>query len=161
MSIKDKIGTAAVVGQLVEELSELTAALAKEERRLRGENPTPCTEQECMAAIREEVSDVLNCIGELQDAGYWYDPRVMFDKMKRWERRVAEYDTQEILERAIKGATIFSGRAKSIIEDMKNYEVDKGPGFGLDTLANIGRFAETIKKSAEAKTDEEGGEAND
>lgn len=64
------IGRPAMLEQMAEECSELTQALLKEARVLRGENPTPVTEEEAEAHIREEWTDVMQCANELDMASH-------------------------------------------------------------------------------------------
>lgn len=95
MDITSEIGTPAVLEQTAEECVELAEAITsllrlahacqKEARRLRGENPTPATEAECRAAIREEMADVSVCLGRLNEAGYPIDMRAVRAKIERWE----------------------------------------------------------------------------
>ena len=58
------IGEAAMYEQLAEEASELIQACMKKVRKLRGENPTPKTEEEIDANIKEEYSDLIQCARE-------------------------------------------------------------------------------------------------
>ena len=98
MDITSEIGTPAVLEQTAEECVEMAEAITsllrlahacqKEARRLRGENPTPATEAECRAAIREEMADVSVCLGRLNEAGYPIDMRAVRAKIERWESRI-------------------------------------------------------------------------
>ena len=63
--IEKLIGKPALLDQLAEEASELTKAALKLSRILRGENPTPVTEQEAINDLIEEYSDVIQCAREL------------------------------------------------------------------------------------------------
>lgn len=65
MRIIDEIGKAAMFEQLAEECTELAKAALKMARIIRNENPTPVTEEEAIANIREEYTDVVQCAGEL------------------------------------------------------------------------------------------------
>lgn len=56
------LGEPALLEQLAEECSELAQAALKLARLERGENPTPKTEEECIAALKEEMADVGLCI---------------------------------------------------------------------------------------------------
>ena len=53
-TIVDRIGLPALLEQTAEECTELAHACLKEARRLRGENPTPCTAEECKNAIMKK-----------------------------------------------------------------------------------------------------------
>ena len=69
---------------------ELAHACLKEARRLRGENPTPCTEEECKVAIMEEMADVALCLDILDDSDYTLDPIIAKAKLDRWRKRLDE-----------------------------------------------------------------------
>lgn len=49
--------------------------------------PTPVTEEEAIANIREEYTDVVQCAGELS---LTVDDEQMMRKHERWEKRVRE-----------------------------------------------------------------------
>jgi len=91
--IIDSIGLPAMLEQLAEECSELAQASLKYARLLRGENPTPKTEAECLEALTEEIADVELCNSLLMGGDY-----VDFDavmelievKDKRWHKRIQE-----------------------------------------------------------------------
>jgi len=89
--IIDSIGLPAVLEQLAEECSELAQASLKYARLLRGENPTPKTEQECLEALTEEIADVDLCISELMMEGL-VDSNKVIDiidqKENRWKERL-------------------------------------------------------------------------
>lgn len=53
MKIIEEIGEAAMLEQLAEECTELAKAALKMARIIRKENPTPVTEKEAIANIRE------------------------------------------------------------------------------------------------------------
>ena len=65
-NIEQLIGKPALLDQLAEEASELTKAALKLSRILRGDNPTPVTEQEAINDLIEEFSDVIQCARELR-----------------------------------------------------------------------------------------------
>lgn len=96
--IIDSIGLPAMLEQLAEECSELAQASLKYARLLRGDNPTPKTEQECLEALTEEIADVELCISILMTADH-----VDFDavmelievKDKRWHKRIQEAHHEE------------------------------------------------------------------
>ena len=91
--IIDSIGLPAVLEQLAEECAELAQASLKYARLLRGDNPTPKTEQECLEAVTEEMADVELCNSLLMGGDY-----VDFDavmelievKDKRWHDGIRE-----------------------------------------------------------------------
>lgn len=89
-TIVDRIGLPALLEQTAEECAELAHACLKEARRLRGENPTPCTAEECKAAIMEEMADVALCLDMLMldNSDYVLDPIIAKAKLDRWSRRL-------------------------------------------------------------------------
>lgn len=87
-NIVDRIGLPALLEQTAEECAELAHACLKEARRLRGENPTPCTAEECKAAIMEEMADVALCLDMLDNSDYVLDPIIAKAKLDRWSRRL-------------------------------------------------------------------------
>lgn len=87
MRIIDEIGKAAMLEQLAEECTELAKAALKMARIIRNENQTPVTEEESIANIREEYTDVVQCAGELS---LTVDDEQMMRKHERWEKRVRE-----------------------------------------------------------------------
>lgn len=60
------IGKPAMLEQMAEEASELTQALLKYSRLLRGENPTPKSEEEILNNLIEEYTDLTQCARELK-----------------------------------------------------------------------------------------------
>lgn len=60
-----EIGEPAMLEMLAEELAECSHEALKLARVLRHENPTPKTEKEVRASLREEWSDVVQCSKEL------------------------------------------------------------------------------------------------
>lgn len=80
MKIIEEIGEAAMLEQLAEECTEMA-------RIIRKENPTPVTEKEAIANIREEYTDVVQCAGELS---LTVDEEQMARKHERWEKRVRD-----------------------------------------------------------------------
>lgn len=51
----------AMLESLAEECTELAQAALKTARLIRGENPTPITQEEAKANLREEFTDVISC----------------------------------------------------------------------------------------------------
>ena len=96
--IIDTIGLPAVLEQLAEECSELAQASLKYARLLRGDNPTPKTEQECLEALTEEIADVDLCISELMMEGL-VDSNKVIDiidqKGNSWHERIQEAHHEE------------------------------------------------------------------
>jgi len=96
--IIDSIGLPAVLEQLAEECSELAQASLKYARLLRGENPTPKTEEECRDALVEEMADVQLMIDLLTMSGIIGDAEVrtrMGKKMLRWLDRMEAQNESE------------------------------------------------------------------
>lgn len=91
MKIIEEIGEAAMLEQLAEECTELAKAALKMARIIRKENPTPVTEKDAIANIREEYTDVVQCAvqcaGELS---LTVDEEQMARKHERWEKRVRD-----------------------------------------------------------------------
>jgi NTP pyrophosphatase (non-canonical NTP hydrolase) len=95
--IIDSIGLPAVLEQLAEECSELAQASLKYARLLRGENPTPKTEQECLEALTEEMADVELCNSLLTADHVDFDAvmELIEVKDKRWHERLREARHEE------------------------------------------------------------------
>lgn len=96
--IIDAIGLPAVLEQLAEECSELAQASLKYARLLRGDNPTPKTEQECLEALTEEIADVLLCINilyysEIINEDHIVD--IMNSKLARWKKRLEAHHEEQ------------------------------------------------------------------
>ena len=89
--IIEQVGLPAVLEMLGEEGAEMTHASLKWARQLRGENPTPKTEEECRDALTEEVADVTLCIRLIIES-YVIDPDkvndIVEEKMQRWHERL-------------------------------------------------------------------------
>lgn len=81
------INKAALIELLAEEASELTHAALKYARVLRGENPTPVTEEQAYANIIEEFTDVILCSKQLSIEA---DDDIMARKIKRWNDRLKD-----------------------------------------------------------------------
>ena len=90
MNIVEEIGLPACLESLAEECSELSQAALKLSRKLRDENPTPCTWDSCIDSLKEEIQDVLNVLHVIPEE---YCPAWEPDnaKMKRWEQRIREH----------------------------------------------------------------------
>lgn len=82
-----EIGEAAMLEMAAEEAAELTQVLLKAARIKRGENPTPMTEKEVNAKIREEYTDFIQCAKELNLDVDWNQMEM---KRKRFEERWKE-----------------------------------------------------------------------
>lgn len=96
--IVERIGRPAMYEQLAEEAVELAFAALKMARILRGENPTPRTEEEMRWNIVDETTDVMICLQELMIR---FDPKVEDEKRKRFRKRWKEWkagDEQDNME---------------------------------------------------------------
>ena len=96
-SILEAVGLPAMLEQTAEECVELAHACLKYARYLRGENPTPKTETECIRAIHEEMADVSLCVEIMRyhDASFLDDDRldgIMNEKLERWKNRLRKED---------------------------------------------------------------------
>lgn len=83
----NEIGEPAMLEMLAEELVECAHEALKLSRVKRKENPTPRTEKEVRASLREEWSDVIQCSKELNLDVDWNQIEV---KKKRFEERWRE-----------------------------------------------------------------------
>lgn len=86
------IGIPAVLEQLAEESAELAQAALKLSRKLRNENPTPKSQDECLQDLLEEMADVKLCMEVFEEKNYYPDEieQIMQQKRKRWEKRISE-----------------------------------------------------------------------
>lgn len=82
-----EIGEPAMLEMLAEELVECAHEALKMARVLRCENPTPRTEKEVRASLREEWSDVIQCSKELNLDVDWNQIEM---KRQRFEARWKE-----------------------------------------------------------------------
>lgn len=92
LCISSAIGTPAVLEQLAEESAELAQAALKLSRKLRGENPTPKSQEDCLYALLEEMADVKLCMDIFEEKNYYPDEisEIMRKKRQRWESRIKE-----------------------------------------------------------------------
>lgn len=81
------LSEAAIYDQLAEEAVELAHACQKMARKLRGENPTPVTEDFIRHSIHEEFTDVINTANYL---GLAFDRDLAREKNRRWIERLNE-----------------------------------------------------------------------
>ena len=82
-----EIGEPAMLEMLAEELADCAHEVLKLARVLGHENPTPRTEKEVRASLREEWSDVIQCSKELNLDVDWNQIEA---KEKRFEARWKE-----------------------------------------------------------------------
>ena len=83
------IGEAAMLEMLAEECAELSQAALKLARSIRGENPTPKSEDACRDAVMEEWADVLVCSEYLDECG-WFSPGIVNQYIRVKKRRTKE-----------------------------------------------------------------------
>lgn len=80
------------LAQLAEEAAELSFAALKYRRAMSCKNPTPLTEDEALELLKEEVSDVIQCIdviGILDDTDQLVETLAMQNaKYDRWIERI-------------------------------------------------------------------------
>lgn len=91
----EKIGVPALIENVAEECLELGHAGLKLSRVLRGENPTPVTEEAAIAKVVEESADVTLMIEALKQAGIISDADVKDEvkyKKQRWAKRMEKID---------------------------------------------------------------------
>lgn len=81
------LSPAALYEQLAEEAAELAHAAQKMARKLRGENPTPVTEEFIRHSVWEEYNDVLNTASYVGLCG---DIEFQREKSRRWIERLNE-----------------------------------------------------------------------
>ena len=88
--INKRVPTAAMYEQFAEECVELAQVALKMARRLRGENPTPTTEEQIKHNLIEEASDV-HLMSRI--LGIKPDIYIVNAKLARWyERLEAKHD---------------------------------------------------------------------
>lgn len=88
----------ALLELLAEECTELSHAALKYSRLIRGENPTPKTEADCIAAVKEEIADVTLVMQCLSSAGVYTLGEILPKieaKKERWNERIREYEGSE------------------------------------------------------------------
>lgn len=93
MTIIETIGEPALLEQLAEECSELAQAALKLARKMRDENPTPKTKEECIADLEEELADVMVVVKCMHDATWLNSQKInekMAEKDARWKQRLKE-----------------------------------------------------------------------
>ncbi|MGM9640532.1 MAG: MazG nucleotide pyrophosphohydrolase domain-containing protein [Faecousia sp.] len=88
-TIKINLHETEILAQLAEEASELAQAALKLRRAIDKWNPTVVSEESARDHLREEIGDVLNCLGQLTTD---YDMAVAESyrrlKLRRWADRL-------------------------------------------------------------------------
>lgn len=83
--IREHTTEAGRLEQVAEEAIELAYACMKLARKLRGESPTPCPEDDLRMSVTEEASDLALC---MMVAGVEEDIDIVVNKARRWKRRL-------------------------------------------------------------------------
>lgn len=78
--------------QVGEECAELIAAIFKYLRKMSADNPTPKTEEEIIANIKEEIMDIQLCLDMVD--GSLIDYEIYNRKLNRWARRLGYGKTE-------------------------------------------------------------------
>lgn len=86
--IKKEIPVTELLAGLAEEASELAQAALKLRRVFDKTNPTPAKEEEAIEHLWEEIADVKLYVSML-DVNPREISRIMCEKQKRWESRLA------------------------------------------------------------------------
>lgn len=87
--IRENVPQEELLAQLAEEAVELAHAALKLRRTYGNINPTPVSKDEALAALKEEIADVLLLLGVLKLADYAGDYlQPMTAKLERWARRL-------------------------------------------------------------------------
>ena len=94
-TVVERIGLPALFEQTAEECMELAHALLKYARKIRGENPTPKSEEEILHNVIEEMADVRLCLDEIDTEIFTDDERnemfrIINRKQERWYKRLEE-----------------------------------------------------------------------
>lgn len=100
MNIIKEIGAPAMLEQCAEECTELAHACLKLSRKMRDENPTPKTKEECFQNLVEEMADVSLCIKLIVDDTASISPESieswMMYKESRMKQRLADRKVEEL-----------------------------------------------------------------
>ena len=87
--VRKKMPQEELLAQLAEEAAELGHAALKLRRTYGSINPTPVAQDEALAALKEEIADVLLLLGVLKLADYAGDYlQPMTAKLERWVQRL-------------------------------------------------------------------------
>lgn len=85
--IQRKTSRVSRIELLAEEAAELAAAASKYARILRGENPTPVSEETAWETLLEEYSDV---VGVARTLLLEPSSPLIYDKYRRWAKRLED-----------------------------------------------------------------------
>lgn len=89
--VRKHLGREEILAQLAEECCELGQAALKLRRAMGRHNPTPVSEEEAMASLKEELGDVMGCLlafGDLAGLHTTVETLVSPEKLERWARRL-------------------------------------------------------------------------
>lgn len=89
----DYVGTPALLEMCAEESVELSHACLKMARKLRDENPTPKTLDECRDNLAEELADVMLCVDYITKSCNITKDEItstIVHKQNRWIERLQE-----------------------------------------------------------------------
>lgn len=102
MNIIKEIGAPAMLELCAEECSELAHACLKMSRKMRDENPTPKTKEECFQNLVEEIADVSLCIKLIAEDTASITPEAieswMLYKESRMRNRLADRKVEKLKE---------------------------------------------------------------
>lgn len=90
MTLISDLSEECLLEQLIEECGELVQASAKRLRILRGESPTPVTEEVNKDALAEEIADVMLCMDVYKGKALCEKKirTIYTEKLKRWTERL-------------------------------------------------------------------------
>lgn len=94
--VRKHLGREEILAQLAEECCELGQAALKLRRAMGRSNPTPASEEEAMASLKEELGDVMGCLlafGDLIGLSTNVEALVSAEKLERWLRRLEKRRT--------------------------------------------------------------------
>lgn len=94
--VNEVASTEQVLRQLAEEASELSQAALKMIRVF--ENTTPVSFQEAKSKLKEEITDVFNCLIVLNksiNGVCRVDREMQIQKMERWSERMKKFETSK------------------------------------------------------------------
>jgi hypothetical protein len=116
-TIIEAIGEASALEQLAEECAELAQASLKLARKIRSENPTPKSKDQCVADILEEIADVQEAI-HVMEGSSWYDGKKIDDlittKDARWHQRLKDAEKNEPYWKHVSMKSPYSNKYTSI-----------------------------------------------
>lgn len=91
IQVRARLPQEEILAQLAEESCELGQAALKLRRAMGRSNPTPVSEEEAMASLKEELGDVMGCLlafGDLAGLHTTVETLVIPEKLERWAERL-------------------------------------------------------------------------